>query len=657
MKFSRSFIYLLTCQILFAHEIPNDWLDSHIENKIRLQKKITANLEQTTRNQSRFDVHWYQIQLKIDPTQKWVIGKVDMRAAALTNDLNQIELNLGNHLTVESVHFQQMSVPFSHQHNLVNLSLSQPLAENAEFEISVFYQGNPYLGSQRGFVFDSFDSKPHVWTLSEPFGARDWWPCKDTPADKADSVDLLITVPENLIVASNGTLKATAELNGWKTWHWQERYPIVTYLVSLAIYEYFVYTDYYNYSATDSMPVEFYVFPAHRELVRENYAITVPALELFSEIFGPYPFLKEKYGHAEFTWRGGMEHQTITSLGGWSVPLIVHELAHQWWGDMITCRDFHHIWLNEGFASYAEALYDEAVYGKTAYFENMNYRRYLQGGTIYVPELNDISRIFSRGLTYNKSAWVLHMLRHVVGDNTFFRILKTYYAAPDLQHGTAVTEDFQQICEDVSGMKLDWFFKQWIYGEFYPVYYYQWEGKQTSVDSFQLDLTLEQKPIYNYRFKMPVDVWIKTATKDTTIVVWDSLDVQQFRFSLTEKPLNVEIDPENWILKEAFEIPNRFLGNDLGQNFPNPFHLYRKSATKVTRIRYQTSQTGHVRLRIFNLLGQQVTTLVDQRQPPRFNIIDWDGTDETGKPVTAGIYFYTLETDFFRETKKMIVLP
>jgi aminopeptidase N len=654
MKSFPLFLYFFIWHSLFAREIPPDWLDPHIENKIRRQQQLSRNLAMTTENQSHFDVHRYQIQLRIDPVERWVYGKVTLRAAALLTDLTQIELDFGVHLKVDSVLFQQRPVLFTHQQAKLNIALPPT---NGQFEISIFYQGNPASGTQGAFVFDIYNGKPLVWTLSEPFGARDWWPCKDTPADKADSVDLMITVPENLIVASNGTLRMTESNAGWKTWHWQERYPIATYLVSLAIYEYYFYTDFFKYSATDSMPVEFYVFPDHRELVRENYAKTVPALELFSDIFGPYPFLKEKYGHAEFGWRGGMEHQTITSLGGSSLPLIVHELAHQWWGDMITCRDFHHIWLNEGFATYAEALYDEAVNGKTAYFENMRYRRYLRDGTIYVPELSDWSRIFSAGLSYNKAAWVLHMLRHVVGDAAFFKTLKTYSAAPGLQHGTVVTEDFQKICEDVSGMKLDWFFAQWIYGEFYPVYYYQWATEQTRVDVFQLNLLIEQQPIHEYQFKMPVDVRVRTATSDTTIVVWDSLDVQQFRFSFAEKPISVELDPENWILREAFERPNRFLGNYLDQNFPNPFHLYLESGTKFTTIGYQTTQTGQVRVQVFNLLGQLVKTLVDSREAPGYHVARWDGTDETGKPVASGVYFAELKTDFYRETKKLLLLP
>lgn len=637
---------------LFAQSIPTDWREIHIENKIRQQQLISRNLAQTTGDQEQFDVHYYQIRLRIDPANYHVQGQVSLKATARVPDLTQIVLDLGTHLTADSVWLNQTPVSYAHRYAQL-IPVLPPTS--GQFEMTIFYQGNPAEGNHGAFAFDFHNGKSLIWTLSEPFGARDWWPCKDTPADKADSVDISITVPENLIVASNGLLKKTEVNAGWKTWHWQERYPIATYLVSLAIYEYEVYTDYYRYSATDSMPVEFYVFPDHRELVRENYAQTVPTLRLFSEIFGPYPFLKEKYGHAEFGWRGGMEHQTITSLGGWSLPLIVHELAHQWWGDMITCRDFHHIWLNEGFATYAEALYDEAIYGRDAYFENMRYTRYSGGGTIYVPELDDWNRIFDGGLSYNKAAWVLHMLRHVVGDDTFFRILKAYYAAPGLQHGTVITEDFQQICEAVSGMKLGWFFTEWIYGEFYPVYYFHWTGEQTQADLFQLNLLIEQQPIHQYRFKMPIDVRVYTQNRDTTFVVWDSLDVQQFRFNLSEKPVRVELDPENWILKEAFERPNRFLGNYLDPGFPNPFRLSPQSDVKFT-IGYQTTQTGRIQLRLFNLTGQRVKTLVDAHQAPGYHVARWDGTNETGQPVAAGVYLIELISDFYRETQKMILL-
>jgi aminopeptidase N len=407
------------------------------------------------------------------------------------------------------------------------------------------------------------------------------------------------------------------------------------------------------------MEVHSYVLPPNEDVVDATASKAIEAIRIFSEIFGPYPFLKEKYGHAEFGWGGGMEHQTITSMGGWSTRLIVHELAHQWWGDMITCRNFHHIWLNEGFATYSEALYWEKTEGQSAYFQDMNSKRYLGSGSIYVQDLSNRSRIFHYGLSYMKSAWVLHMLRHVVGDETFFQILQTYYADPRFQHGSAVTEDFQEICEAVSGMNLAWFFQQWIYGEYYPVYSFNWHVKNSSAGRYWIDLTIEQRAKENFLFRMPIDVNIHTDLGDTTIVVWDSLEVQKFQIELPDKPFYMLLDQHGWILKEVYQPAQYGLEPFLEQNFPNPFYLVnrQKSDSPIsTIISYQINHSADVKLTIYNILGQKVCELVNERQLPHYYPVFWDGKDDNGNVVTSGIYFYVLETGLYRKSKKLMVL-
>ncbi|MEJ2720540.1 MAG: M1 family aminopeptidase [bacterium] len=246
-----------------------------------------------------------------------------------------------------------------------------------------------------------------------------------------------------------------------------------------------------------------------------------------------------------------MEHQTITSLGGYGEYLIVHELAHSWWGDMVTCDSFHHIWLNEGFATYSEALWSEVAYGTTQYHQDMELAKYFGGGTIYVPDPSDFSRIFHSGLSYNKASWVLHMLRHIVGDATFFQILQTYYADSRYQNGTATTEEFRDLSEAVSGMDLDWFFHEWIYEEYYPQYAYDWTWTPVG-GQHQIDLTIDQLQT-NYTFKMPIDVTVTTAAGDTTFVVWDSLATQDFAFTIDGEPVGFRLDKDGWILRTIDE--------------------------------------------------------------------------------------------------------
>jgi hypothetical protein len=296
------------------------------------------------------------------------------------------------------------------------------------------------------------------------------------------------------------------------------------------------------------MEISFFVYPDHMGRVQKTYAMVPDMIGIYADMYGEYPFLDEKYGHAEFGWPGGMEHQTITSLGGWTEYLIVHELAHQWWGDMITCSDFHHIWLNEGFATYSEALYTEQMYGEDAFHEYINDLRYLGDGTVYCPDLSDWGRIFDGGLSYYKGAWVLHMLRHVVGDDAFFEILQQYHYDPRYQYSSASTEDFRDICENVSGMDLHTFFDQWIYGEYYPIYEYDWTYEMID-DGYIVNLNLLQKQSGTI-FEMPVDVAVfeEGGTRENFVVQNDSAE-QQFLLPTSAKPESLSIDPEGWILK------------------------------------------------------------------------------------------------------------
>jgi hypothetical protein len=265
----------------------------------------------------------------------------------------------------------------------------------------------------------------------------------------------------------------------------------------------------------------------------------------YAGIFGEYPFIAEKYGHAQFLWGGGMEHQTCTSLGVFNEYIVAHELSHQWWGDLVTCRDFHHIWVNEGFATYCEALWSEAVSGTAAYHADLSFNKYFGSGTIYVPDVSDDSRIFDSNLSYNKGSWVLHMLRRVIGDSAFFAALRQFYA--QYGYSTATTEDFRDVCEAVSGRDLDAFFQQWIYGEYYPHYLSSWTSAPGG-GGYDVTLRLDQVQSWQL-FNMPLDVRITTEAGEQVFVVQDSLASQTFTFHVDAAPIALAVDPDDWVLK------------------------------------------------------------------------------------------------------------
>lgn len=599
----------------------------------------------------QFDVTYYEIDLTIDPENREIAGSVQVRARATVAGLEQITLDLLDNLHVTSVLSGSSALDFTHTGDELTVTLTHAYQAGELFELTIRYDGTPatLTGGFSAFDFGSHRGVPIISTLSEPFGARAWWPCKDHPADKADSVDIIITVPFPLTVASNGTLvEVTHNANGSTTFHWSERYPISTYLVSLAITNYEIFSDTYRVSENDSMEVQYYVYPEHLDAAREDFRVTVPMIESYSSTFGQYPFLAEKYAMAEFPWHGAMEHQTCTSYGAALIRgdhtydwVIAHELAHQWFGDLITMQSWAHIWLNEGFATYAEALWAEHTGGRGSYHA---YMARLDPGffptSVFVYDSTSIAKLFSTTV-YDKGAWVLHMLRHVIGTDLFLHALREYGAR--FSFGNATTEDFRSVCESVAGQDLEWFFEQWVYGVYRPTYEYGWSDS-TSGSHHIVTLDLNQAQTNAGLFKMPLDVLLTSASRDTTCVIWDSLKSQRFQFVLNEPVTELALDPEDWVLKKLRRMPSSVVGSakpasfTLFPNYPNPFN-------SETEIHYEHERKGHVVLDIYNILGQRVRRLTDRVQNSGQHTATWDGRDREGKRLPTGVYVYQLTFD------------
>ncbi|RMD62451.1 MAG: hypothetical protein D6824_06725, partial [Planctomycetota bacterium] len=316
----------------------------HLARQWRMAKAPTAN-------QDAWDVTYYDIDITTDPSTAVVSGTVTMTARVRSTPVASADLDLLSNMTVSACTSGGTSATWSHAGDILTITLDRTYNAGELFTVSVTYSGTPDPAVD-AFGFDTWGGAPMIWSLSEPYGARSWWPCKDVPSDKADSVDIHVTVPDTLIAACNGVLAGTTPAGpGWTTYSWHESHPITTYLVSVAAHPYAVTNDWYHYSPTDSMPLVFYNFPGHDATWLANNLKVKDMIAAFKPSFGEYPYVDEKYGHAEFLWGGGMEHQTLTSLGGSWEWVMAHELAHQWWGDMVTCRTFNHIWLNEGFAT------------------------------------------------------------------------------------------------------------------------------------------------------------------------------------------------------------------------------------------------------------------------------------------------------------------
>ena len=505
--------------------------------------RVASRRAAATPNQNKYDVRWYDLDLTFTPATSMVSGSVRTRATVLVGPLTTLYLDLYSNMLVDAVQAGGVSTTWSWLGDVLTVNLNRAYFVGEPVEVRVTYHGTPVAGS---FGFAVTNGRQLIWSLSEPFGARTWWPCKDVPEDKADSVTIRYTVPSGMTTASNGTRRQATDNGITAVSRWGETYPIASYLVSIASYPYTQTLDWYKPTPTDSMRIEFYNYPETAPSVAGVQAKVKNMIAALATRYGPYPFFAEKYGHAQFNFGGGMEHQTCTSIGAFNEYIVAHELAHQWWGDKVTCRDFHHIWLNEGFATYSEAVWAESQGGLAAYHQDLAINKFYGPGTVWVPDDQNSNRVFDSNLSYDKGSWVLHMLRRVLGDAVFFSALQQYGST--CAYDTATTEDFQAVCEAVSGRDLDKFFHQWVYAERYPVYHVAWTAAPAA-GGYDVTMTLEQRQAGNL-FTMPVDIRIQTVAGPRDFVVPDSLASQMFALNVDAQPLSLSLDPDDWILHQ-----------------------------------------------------------------------------------------------------------
>jgi aminopeptidase N len=601
------------------------------------------------------DVTYYGLNLRINSSAGYLIGSVSIRAVALSDSLRSIVFDLSSPLVVDSASVRGTRTSVIQYPNAVEITLDRMYRKGEVISAVIYYQGNPTRSGFGSYVASAHSGMPWIWSLSEPYGARDWWPCKDQPSDKADSADITVTCGTLYKVGSNGRLVSVVDNgNGTATTHWFERYPIATYLISITLTNFAEFTNWYHYTSTDSMPVLNYVLPEHLSQALVQLPKTVDMLRIFSGTFGLYPFISEKYGHCEFGSGGAMEHQTMTSTTTFNENTIAHELGHQWFGDLVTCASWRDLWLNEGFATYSEAIYLEQRYGPEAYWQEVNVildDAKSAIGTLYLQDTSNVRSMFSYARVYAKGGSVLHMLRHVLGDSVFFRILRSYVVDPRYRFKSATTRDFQAVCEAVAGISLSWFFDQWVFGEKFPYYNYSWKtwsengNQRASVAIMQTTQTAN--PVF---FTMPIDLQFRAQGWDTTVTVFHTMNGQEFSFTLSHRPDSVLLDPANWILKGILAGDNLLPDQlTLLSNYPNPFN-------PGTTISYLLPGRTDVTLTVYNILGESVVTLVSGRQDPGLQRILWDGKSASGISQPTGVYFYHLSSGSTTLTGKMLLL-
>lgn len=526
-----------------------------------------------------YDIKYHRMEWAVNPNNYYISGQVTTHFVPTAPDFASLHFDLADELVVSSILYRgQEILGFDQAGNLLAIPLPAPIASGQLDSITVVYEGAPPSNGFGSFTQSMHAGEAVLWTLSEPYGARDWWPCKQDLNDKIDSLDIYVRTPAAYKVASNGLLVSVAEDEQDHIYHWRHRYPITAYLVALAVTNYAEYSDFVPVPGGPPIEVLNYVFPENLASAQQATPATVAIMELFNELFGLYPFADEKYGHAQFGWGGGMEHQTMSFMGGFSHLLQAHELAHQWFGNKVTCGSWQDIWLNEGFATYLEGLTYEHSLGPNTWPNwlqgKINHVTSEPDGAVFVIDTSSVSRIFSSRLSYSKGAMVLHTLRWVMGDDAFFAALRNYLNAPELAFGYARTDDLKRYLEATAGQDLGYLFDDWVYGQGYPSYQVHWfqENGQVHVKLGQTT----SHPSVSF-FELPVPIRFASAGgADTLVVFTHAYDGQQFSFAWTQPIAQVQFDPElrivskdNTIVQTVFTSSSQPTLLDM-EVFPNP---------------------------------------------------------------------------------------
>lgn len=558
MKVNFTLFYLLlSTGLSFAHN----------GHQCADRKQHAGSMAKTTiatPEEDHYDITHLKFNISLTNTGTAVSGDVITTARVAVASMPVYAFELDPQITVDSFKLNGQLMTVASAGSVRTVNLTTPLTNNAVFTAQVFYHGQPTNGTgffTRGLNHVALGSGTHImYTLSDMYTADDWWPSKQSLVDKIDSVDMWVTVPAGIKAGSNGLLKnVTAMPGGSSRYEWKTNYPIVYYLISVAVAPYGDYSYYMHFSnSNDSMLVQNYVYDSLAYMTPARKAAldtTGLIVDHFSDLFGRYPFWKEKYGHciAE-PLGGGMEHQTMTTLAYAETNLIAHELGHQWWGDHVTYTSWRDIWLSEGFATYCEQLFREHFWGtaaakilRTQTFNNVTAAN---DGSVYVDDTTSANRVFNSRLTYRKGAAVAHMLRYVAPDDaTYFQLLRDFQQS--YANGLAVTEDLKNMAATLYNRNLDTFFNQWVYNEGHPTYSMKWY--QAGDDVYLQVNQVASKPSSVSVFAMPLEIKLQSAAGDTTIKVYNDQASQNYSLKWGKTMTGLAIDPDDHVVnKQGF---------------------------------------------------------------------------------------------------------
>lgn len=643
-------LQFLSLSITAQNHGSHDCAETKIKAYEALQDRATS--EDYNPEMDKYDVNFYHLDVELNENSVFIEGNVRVKATVTEESMNSFVIQLVNELSVDSVIVNNESVDFVHEDDEITAEID-PVSNGDFIDVTVYYGGMPPTG---GF-FAGISTQTHwtygydaTWTLSEPYAAKEWWPVKQNLHDKADSVYVYVTTKESNMAASNGVLTDVVDLEDDKQrYEWKSGYPIAYYLISVAVAEYQQYNIYAHPEdmGEDSLLIQNFIYdsPTILNQLQDGMDATVDLMEYLSSAYGPYPFKEEKYGNALTPIGGGMEHQTMSTMGNFSFGLNAHELGHQWFGDNVTCAFWNDIWINEGFATYSEYISRINLISETSGTNFMvnaqNNAMSSPGGSVYVPDedLDDIWRIFSSRLSYDKGAAIIHMIRfELQDDELFFDILQQFNI--DYADSVASGEDFKFLVEDMSGQDFDTFFDQWYYGEGFPTYDITYFNQENDLDIHFSQMASTNNPSF-FEMLMEYELTFEDG-HDTIVQVYHTQPEQIETYSnlIAEHGnlVDIEADPQNFTLDKtgSISVSNEQISESPVFSFyPNP-------------------------------VKDNITFVFDSQTTKAISLYDISGnlvykTDIRGKQKTIslrdfprGIYFVDAESDNGVSRKKLI---
>ena len=602
--------------------------------KMRLSEANSASKlmsVKTNPNTANYDISYHKLEFTVNPGVYFISGKITTTYKALS-DMTSLTFDLSNTLTVSSIKRGVDNLAFTQTATELQITLPATQPSGTSETVEITYSGTPFNSGFGSFIQSTHGTSPIIWTLSEPFGAMNWWPCKQDLNDKVNSIDVYITAPSQYTSVSNGVEPEAPVINGTnKTTHFHHNYPIPAYLICMAVTDYAVYNQ-TGGTAPNQYPIVNYIYPENLTPTVQNQLTQTPLiLNLFENLFEIYPFHNEKYGHAQFGWGGGMEHTTVSFMGSFGRGLIAHEMAHQWFGDKITCGTWKDIWLNEGFATYLASMVIENFDGQAAFTADKTNMTHaitsISNGAVYLTDAEalNVNRIFSQRLTYYKGAMVLNMLRFKLGDTLFFQALKNYLADSNLAYKYAITADLQTHLEAAYGSSLAEFFNDWVYGQGYPTYSIAVQNNFNGTVALTVNQTQSDPSVPFFEMPVPVRVF-GAGDEQMDLVLNHNSNGETFVKNVPFVVTSVVFDPNKDLISKNSSVTlatDNFKLEGM-KLYPNP------SKNQIT---LQLADGISIqKCIIYNVLGQKVKETT--------SATSWDVS-----AFSEGVYFMTLFTN------------